>query len=102
MQGYESRLQALQEEHRTEADELTAHISEQRATIERLQAEVMGPELHTFVLKDPRVPGAVIDGVGKFIDFKKYLGIAAETGARGGEAHGRGTTGDAGQYPVGE
>jgi chromosome segregation ATPase len=44
----------------------------------------MGPEMHDFVLKDSKVPDAVIDGVGKFIDIKKYLGHAAEAGAREG------------------
>jgi len=42
----------------------------------------MGPEMHDFVLKDSKVPDAVIDGVGKFIDLKKYLAHAVETGAR--------------------
>ncbi len=42
----------------------------------------MGIEMHTFVLGDSKVPDAVIDGVGKFIDFKRYLGLAAEAGAR--------------------
>ncbi len=41
-----------------------------------------GTEMHTFVLEDSKVPDAVIDGVGKFIDFKRYLGVAAEAGAR--------------------
>jgi chromosome segregation ATPase len=44
----------------------------------------MGPEMHDFVLKDSKVPDAVIDGVGKFIDIKKYLGHAVEVGAREG------------------
>ena len=44
----------------------------------------MGPEMHDFVLKDSKVPDAVIDGVGKFIDIKKYLGQAVESGAREG------------------
>ena len=43
--------------------------------------ENLGKELHTFLLKDSKVPGAVIDGVGKFIDFKKYLAMAVERGA---------------------
>jgi hypothetical protein len=42
----------------------------------------LAAELHTFLLKDSKVPGMVIDGVGKFIDLKKYLGMAAERGAR--------------------
>ena len=42
----------------------------------------LGKELYTFVLKDSKVPDAVIEGVGKFIDFRKYLGIAVERGAK--------------------
>ena len=42
----------------------------------------MGPEMHDFVLKDSKVPDSVIDGVGKFIDIKKYLAHAVEAGAR--------------------
>jgi len=41
-----------------------------------------GEELYAFLLKDSKVPDPVIDGVGKFIDFRKYLGIAAERGAK--------------------
>ena len=41
----------------------------------------LGEELHDFLLKDSKVPHMVIDGVGKFIDFRKYLGLAAEKGA---------------------
>jgi len=37
-------------------------------------------ELYDFLLKDSRVPNKVIDGVGKFIDFRKYLGLAAVKG----------------------
>jgi len=44
----------------------------------------LGEELHAFLLKDSKVPDMVIDGVGKFLDFKKYLGIAVETGAKEG------------------
>ncbi len=43
--------------------------------------EKLGEELHAFLLKDSKVPGMVIDGVGKFINFKKYLGLAAVEGA---------------------
>jgi len=42
----------------------------------------MGPEMHEFVLKDSKVPDSVIDGVGKFIDIKKYLAHSVEAGAR--------------------
>ena len=46
-----------------------------------------GKELYAFLLKDSKVPDAVIDGVGKFIDFKKYLGMAAERGAKEASKH---------------
>ena len=39
-------------------------------------------ELYGFILEDSKVPDRVIGGVGKFIDFKKYLGVAAERDAK--------------------
>ena len=42
----------------------------------------LGEELHTFVVKDSKVPGMVLDGVEKFINFKKYMGMAAVKGAQ--------------------
>lgn len=39
-------------------------------------------ELYRYILEDSRVPDIVIGGVGKFIDFKKYLAAAADRGAR--------------------
>jgi len=41
----------------------------------------LGEELHDFILKDSKVPDMVIEGVGKFIDIRKYLGMAAKRGA---------------------
>ena len=41
----------------------------------------LGEELYNFVLKDSKVPDAVIKGVGQFIDFRKYLGYAAMKGS---------------------
>ena len=41
-----------------------------------------GGELYNFLLKDSKVPDMVIEGVGKFIDFKKYLAIAVDRGAK--------------------
>jgi outer membrane murein-binding lipoprotein Lpp len=38
-------------------------------------------DLYAFILTDSKVPDRVIGGVGKFIDFKKYLGVAADRGA---------------------
>ena len=49
--------------------------------------EKLGEELYAFLLKDSRVPDMVIDGVGKFIDFRKYLGMAAERGAQEASRH---------------
>ena len=43
--------------------------------------EGLGEELYAFVLKDSKVPHTVIDGIGKFIDFRKYVRIAAARGA---------------------
>ena len=43
--------------------------------------EPLGEELRDFLLEDSKVPHMVIDGVGKFIDFKKYLALAADRGA---------------------
>ncbi|GAI49747.1 unnamed protein product, partial [marine sediment metagenome] len=36
----------------------------------------------------------VIDGVGKFIDFRKYLGMAAEKGAKEASKHAEQTLSD--------
>lgn len=41
----------------------------------------LGGEMYAYVLKDSRVPRTVIDGVGRFIDFRKYLRLAAARGA---------------------
>jgi len=37
--------------------------------------------VYAYLLKDSRVPHTVIDGVNKFIDFRKYLRLAAKRGA---------------------
>ena len=44
--------------------------------------EKLGEEMYDFLLKDSKVPDKVIGGVGRFIDFKKYLGVAVEKGAK--------------------
>ena len=43
--------------------------------------EALGEEVYTYLLKDSKVPRTVIGGVGKFIDFRKYLRQAATRGA---------------------
>ncbi len=75
----EARYAELSGNHdrlRTAGDSL-----ENSVTFEEIRKRV-GVEMHTFVLNDSKVPDAVIDGVGKFIDFKRYFGLAAESGAR--------------------
>ncbi len=42
----------------------------------------LSDELYRYILEDSRVPDIVIGGVGKFIDFKKYLAVAADRGAK--------------------
>jgi outer membrane murein-binding lipoprotein Lpp len=39
-------------------------------------------DLYNFLLKDSKVPATVLSGVGHFIDFKKYLGLAVERGVK--------------------
>ena len=91
----DSKIKGLESEKTT----LTSKLEQLRADYNQLKAaitiakaipyeeigEKLQEGLYTFLLKDSKVPGMVIDGVGKFIDFKKYLGIAAERGAK--EAH---------------
>jgi predicted RNase H-like nuclease (RuvC/YqgF family) len=52
------------------------------AVLDEEKRQKLSLELYRFVLKDSKVPSAVIKGVGQFIDFKKYLGVAIETGAK--------------------
>ena len=40
----------------------------------------LGEDLYNFILRDPRAPDIIIDGVSKFVDFKRYLGVAVEKG----------------------
>ena len=54
-------------------------------TMDRLEANIRasrGEELYGFILKDAKVPDTVIKGVGKFIDFRKYLGVAVDRGTK--------------------
>ncbi|MCK4387469.1 MAG: hypothetical protein KAW00_01740 [Dehalococcoidia bacterium] len=74
-----SDLERLREDH----NELRTSITTLVETIPSEEmGEKLGEELYAFLLKDSKVPGMVIDGVGKFIDFKKYLGVAVERGAK--------------------
>jgi outer membrane murein-binding lipoprotein Lpp len=87
-----SRIKGLESEKTT----LKNDLKQLREEYNRLKAAVttlaeaipheeigkkLGEELRAFLLKDSKVPHMVIDGVGKFIDFRKYLGLAAAKGA---------------------
>jgi len=88
----DSRIAGLESEKMTLAGEL-AHLNEVHnglntavdtlvATIPHKEiGEALGEELYAYVLKDSRVPRTVIAGVGRFIDFRKYLRLAAARGA---------------------
>jgi len=72
-------LKKLRDDHR----QLVTALSKLVSTLPDEEiGKKMGDELHSFVLKDSKVPDVVIEGVGKFIDFKKYLGEAVERGVR--------------------
>ena len=108
---YESEIARQEKEHRQEVANLRSQITDRDSKIKGLESEKvtltsdynqlktaittvagavpyeeirkkLGGDSYTFLLEDSKVPDMVIDGVGKFIDFKKYLGIAAERGAR--------------------
>jgi len=44
--------------------------------------EKLGEELYSFILEDSKVPNMVVKSMGKFVDLKKYLGVAVERGAK--------------------
>ena len=123
MEGYESQITAMKDEHSEEVVTLRSQIDALNSKIKVLESEKttltndlaqlrgeydqiktaittlagaipheeigkkLGEELHSFILKDSKVPDMVIEGVGKFIDFKKYLGMAAEKGAQEATKH---------------
>jgi uncharacterized coiled-coil protein SlyX len=94
----DSRIKGLESENAALKDDLT----QTKDTLNRLQEVIatltervpneeigkqLGDELHDFILKDSKVPDMVIEGVGKFIDFRKYLGMAASKGAEKAVEH---------------
>jgi len=70
--------------------QLTADYDQLKAAITTLAGAIpdeeigkkLSGDLYSFLLKDSKVPGMVVEGVGKFIDFKKYLGVAVEKGVK--------------------
>ena len=88
----DSKIQGLESEKTALSDDLsrlkedynqikTAVISLAEIIPSEEIGEQLGEELYDFLLQDSKVPHMVIDGVGKFIDFRKYLGIAVKRGA---------------------
>jgi outer membrane murein-binding lipoprotein Lpp len=76
-------LTAELEQSRTDYNELKTGVSTLADSIPSENiGKPLGKELHAYVLKDSKVPDIVIEGVGKFIDFEKYLGAAVERGAQ--------------------
>ena len=90
--AFDSKIKELESEKTT----LTNDLAQLRGDYDQLKTaittlagailydeirEKLSEELYAFLLKDSKVPDVVIDGVGKFIDFKKYLGLAAAKGA---------------------
>jgi hypothetical protein len=90
--GLDSRIKELESEKTALAGDLgqlQEDYNRLKETISTLVANIpgeeigsrLGEELHDFILKDSKVPDMVIEGVGKFIDFRKYLAMAAGQGA---------------------
>ena len=89
----DSRVRGLESEKTnltSDLERLRENYNELRTSITTLVEAIpgeeigkkLGEELYAFLLKDSKVPDMVIDGVDKFIDFKKYLGVAIERGAK--------------------
>ena len=88
----DSRINGLESEKTT----LSSDLAQLREDYNRLKVMIttlteivpnqeiganLSEELYGLVLKDSKVPKAVIKGVGQFIDLRKYLRLAAEKGA---------------------
>jgi chromosome segregation ATPase len=86
IQGLESDKNTLTndlEQLKTDYRELKTAIS---TLAESVPSERMGEriseDLFNFLRKDSKVPSTVLKGIDQFIDFKKYLGLAVESGAK--------------------
>jgi archaellum component FlaC len=98
----DSRIKDLESEKTTLSNDLAQlreDYSRLKAAITTLTEAVphkeiganLAGELYGFVLKDSKVPKPVIRGVGQFIDFRKYLWLAAEKGAEEAAKQAEGT-----------
>ncbi len=90
LQGQVAELKKVQADLESQLATLMAEHETLKSAAAGLESDVdfaelrtrKGAEMQEFMLSDSKVPHAVMDGVGKFIDFKKYFGHAAESGAR--------------------
>ena len=86
IKGLESDKTALT----SDLEQLTKDYNELKTAIKTLAETVPSEEigkklsgdLYEFLLEDSKVPDMVIDGVGKFINFKKHLGESVERGVK--------------------
>ncbi len=89
----DSRIKGLESEKTAltgDLEQFTKDYHELKTAIKTLAEAVPGEEigkklsddLYEFLLKDSKVPDMVIGGVGKFINFKKYLGESVERGVK--------------------
>ncbi len=68
---------------KTDYNELKTAISTlAETTRDEGMGERFGEDLFNFLRKDSKVPSPVLKGVDQFIDFKKYLGLAVESGVK--------------------
>ena len=86
-----SKIQGLESENTTLSDDISQlkeDYKQIKTAIESLVEMIpgeeigkrLGEELYNFLLQDSKVPHMVIDGIGKFIDFRKYIEIAVKRG----------------------
>ena len=90
--GLESRVEGLESEKAA----LTSALAQLSADYGRLETAITtlseaipheeigstaGKEAHDFALQDSKVPDVFIKGVGKLINFRKYLAVAGKRGA---------------------
>jgi chromosome segregation ATPase len=87
------RITELQSEKSTlinGLEKLTNDYNEFKNAIQKLNVSIpeekigtkISDDLYKYLLDDSKVPHVVIDGVGKFINFRKYLGEAVERGIK--------------------
>lgn len=91
-QDSENKIASLEKELATTQENLKqsqADYKEIKQAVNGLEKKIstedigkkLSDPLYDYLLEDSQVPQMVMSGVGKFIDFKKYLGDAAAKGA---------------------